>query len=154
MRAVAVALVMHTRRYLLGLIIGAVSLAACGGDSATAPTPTAPFSQTDLRVGTGREAVTGTRIIVNYAGWLFDPNQAEQKGRLFDTSVGGQPYALVLGAGSVIQGWDRGLVGMKTGGVRRLVVPPELAYGSSGNGPIPPNATLLFEVELLDVQDR
>jgi FKBP-type peptidyl-prolyl cis-trans isomerase FkpA len=143
---------MHTRRSLLCLIVGTAFITACGGGSSSAPTPTAPFSQTDLRVGTGTEAVNGSRITVNYAGWLYDPGQAEQKGRLFDTSAGGQPYSLTLGASQVIQGWDRGLAGMKVGGVRRLVVPPELAYGSSGNGPIPPNATLLFEVELLAVQ--
>jgi len=145
---------MHTRRSLLVFIITTVFIAACGGDggSSNAPTPTASFSQTDLRAGTGKEAVSGSRITVNYSGWLYDPGQAEQKGRLFDTSMGRQPYSLTLGAGQVIQGWDRGLVGMKAGGVRRLVIPPELAYGASGNGPIPPNATLLFEIELLDVQ--
>ena len=145
---------MYTRRSLFALILTPALAAACGGDggSSNAPTPTAPFSQTDLRAGTGGEAVNGSRITVNYSGWLYDPSQADQKGRLFDTSMGGQPYVLTLGAGQVIQGWDRGIVGMKVGGVRRLVIPPELAYGSSGNGPIPPNATLLFEVELLAVQ--
>jgi FKBP-type peptidyl-prolyl cis-trans isomerase FkpA len=145
---------MYPRRSLLAYIVTTAFLAACGGDggSSNAPTPTAPFSQTDLRTGSGREAVNGSRITVNYSGWFYDPSQAEQKGRLFDTSMGRQPYTLTLGAGQVIQGWDRGLVGMKAGGVRRLVIPPELAYGASGYGQIPPNATLVFEVELLDVE--
>jgi FKBP-type peptidyl-prolyl cis-trans isomerase FkpA len=134
-------------------------MAACGGDgddassSPTAPsTPGAPFSQTDLRVGTGAEAVAGRSLAVNYTGWLYDPGQAESKGRQFDSSVGRQPFVFRLGAGGVIRGWDQGLVGMRVGGARRLVIPPELAYGASGSGPIPPNATLVFDVELLDVQ--
>lgn len=128
--------------------------AACGGNSS----PTAPdqrnvqFSQTDLRVGTGAEATTGKRITVNYSGWLYSEAAEQNKGTLFDTSSGRQPIQFVLGAGSVIRGWDQGLVGMKVGGIRRLVIPPDLAYGSSGNGPIPANAALVFEVELLSVQ--
>jgi FKBP-type peptidyl-prolyl cis-trans isomerase FkpA len=90
---------------------------------------------------------------VNYTGWLYDPGQAENKGRQFDSSVGRQPFAFRLGAGGVIRGWDQGLVGMRVGGQRRLVIPPELGYGAGGNPPaIPSNATLVFDVELLDVQ--
>jgi FKBP-type peptidyl-prolyl cis-trans isomerase len=107
---------------------------------------------TDLRAGTGAEAVNGKVLTVNYAGWLYSSTAAENKGSLFDTSVGRSPYTFTLGAGSVIRGWDQGLVGMKVGGVRRLVIPPDLAYGASGSGPIPPNANLVFEVELLNVQ--
>ena len=131
-----------------------VLTAACGG-SATPVAPTRPraeFSQTDVRVGTGAEAVNGSRISVHYAGWLYEPSGPDGKGQLFDTSVGRAPLPVTVGAGNVIRGFDQGLAGMRVGGVRRLVIPPELAYGAAGNGPIPPNATLVFEIELLDVQ--
>jgi FKBP-type peptidyl-prolyl cis-trans isomerase FkpA len=137
------------------LILVSVLAIACGGDddSPTSPsTGSAPFSQTDIRVGTGTEAAAGRTVTVNYTGWLYDSGLAENKGRQFDTSIGRQPYAFRLGAGTVIRGWDQGLVGMRVGGFRRLVIPPDLGYGASGNGPIPPNATLVFDVELLDVQ--
>jgi FKBP-type peptidyl-prolyl cis-trans isomerase FkpA len=130
-------------------------VAGCGGgdSSPTSPsTPSAPFSQTDLRVGTGAEVTTGRRATVNYTGWLYDPAQAEQKGRQFDTSIGRQPFSFTVGAGGVIRGWDQGVPGMRVGGQRRLVIPPELAYGSSPPPGIPPNATLVFDIELLDVQ--
>lgn len=132
-----------------------MALAACGGDNAspTAPTiPPQPFTITDLRLGTGAEAVNGKVLTVNYAGWLFSTTAADNKGSLFGTSVGSNPLQFTLGTNAVIRGWEQGLVGMKVGGVRRLVIPPELAYGASGNGPIPPNANLVFEVELLNVQ--
>jgi FKBP-type peptidyl-prolyl cis-trans isomerase FkpA len=142
----------------VGLVLFTACLAAaCGGGTSSSPTspstqPSAPFSQTDLRVGTGTEAVAGRALLVNYSGWLYDPAQAESKGRLFDSSIGRQPFTFRLGAGSVIRGWDQGLVGMRVGGQRRLVIPPELAYGATGSGSIPPNATLVFDVELLDAQ--
>jgi FKBP-type peptidyl-prolyl cis-trans isomerase FkpA len=129
-------------------------LSGCGGSS----TPTAPdqsnipFSQAELRAGTGAEATAGNRLSVNYAGWLYSPTAADNKGALFDTSVGRGVFSFTLGAGQVIAGWDQGLVGLKVGGVRRLVIPPSLAYGASGNGPVPPNAALVFEIELLDAQ--
>jgi FKBP-type peptidyl-prolyl cis-trans isomerase FkpA len=132
-----------------------ILLAACGGGSSpVAPTiPSQPFTITELRAGTGAEAVNGKILTVNYAGWLFSTTAAENKGTLFDTSVGRAPFSFTLGAGDVIRGWDQGLVGMKVGGVRRLVIPPELAYGAAGRAPsIPPNANLVFEVELLGVQ--
>ena len=139
--------------------MSAVLLAVgCGGgnSSPTSPTlPGAPFSQTDTRVGTGADATAGRRVTVNYTGWLYDPTQPEQKGRQFDTSVGRPPppFAFTLGAGQVIRGWDQGVAGMKVGGQRRLVIPPDLAYGSAGaGGVIPPNATLVFDIELLGVQ--
>jgi FKBP-type peptidyl-prolyl cis-trans isomerase FkpA len=132
----------------------ALAGSACGGgDSPTSPSqPSAPFSQTDLRAGTGTEATAGRTATVNYTGWLYDPARPENKGTQFDTSAGRGPFAFRLGAGQVIRGWDQGVVGMKVGGARRLVLPPELAYGSTGSGPIPPNATLVFDVDLLDVQ--
>jgi FKBP-type peptidyl-prolyl cis-trans isomerase FkpA len=136
------------------LVIMATLVVGCGdGDGPTAPSVNVPFSVTELRAGTGREAVAGKGVTVQYAGWLYDPNQPNNKGSLFDTSVNRGPYSFVLGVGAVIRGWDQGLVGLKVGGVRQLVIPPDLAYGAAGNGPIPPNATLLFEVELLAVAD-
>jgi FKBP-type peptidyl-prolyl cis-trans isomerase FkpA len=149
---------MHTRsnsvRCLASLSFLAL-LVACGGNSSpTAPDQSAvPFSQAELRAGSGAEATNGKRLFVNYAGWLYSDTAAENKGTLFDTNVGRSgPLSFTLGSGQVIRGWDQGLVGLKVGGVRRLVIPPSLAYGASGNGPVPPNAALVFEVELLDVQ--
>jgi FKBP-type peptidyl-prolyl cis-trans isomerase FkpA len=121
-------------------------------DGPTAPSNFAPYSQTDLTVGTGGDAVAGRLLTVNYTGWFYGESRPDKKGPVFDTSVGGEPFQFTLGAGEVIAGWDQGLLGMRIGGVRRLVIPPSLAYGRFRNGPIPPNATLVFEVELLDVQ--
>lgn len=87
---------------------------------------------------------------MNYTGWLYDPTQPEQKGREFDTSTA---FTFQLGVGRVIPGWDLGVAGMKVGGQRRLIIPPDLGYGSAGAGTaIPPNATLVFDVELLEVR--
>jgi FKBP-type peptidyl-prolyl cis-trans isomerase len=100
----------------------------------------------DLEAGTGTEAAAGKTVAVHYTGWLTD-------GKRFDTSVGRGPFEFTLGAGRVIAGWDRGVQGMRVGGKRKLTIPPELGYGAGGfPGAIPPNATLVFEVELLDVR--
>ena len=140
---------MMTLRSSLIVLIALVAAACGGSDTPTSPTPpAAPYSQTDLRVGTGTEAVTGRRVFVNYAGWLYDPAGPDGKGRGFDAGTG---YNYILGT-TVIAGWNQGIPGMRVGGLRRLVIPPNLAYGSSGNGPIPPNATLVFDIELMDVQ--
>jgi FKBP-type peptidyl-prolyl cis-trans isomerase FkpA len=127
------------------------AVAAC--DSPAGPSNNAPFSQADVRVGTGTDATSGKVLTVHYTGWYYNASQPNQKGVQFDSSVGSTPFVFTLGAGAVIAGWDQGLIGMKVGGIRRLVVPPSLAYGSFRSGPIPPNATLLFEIELLAVQD-
>jgi FKBP-type peptidyl-prolyl cis-trans isomerase FkpA len=129
------------------LLVGA---AACG-DSPIAPS-TAPYRQTDVIPGSGTEAVTGTVVTVNYTGWLYDASKLDGKGLQFDSSSTTAPFAFTLGAGQVIQGWDRGVAGMKVGGLRRLVVPPSLAYGAVRYGPIPPDATLVFDIELVSVQ--
>ena len=126
-------------------------LAGCG-TSSTSPSNVVPFSQLDVRLGTGTDAVAGKSLTVNYTGWLYDASKTDAKGIQFETSVGGTPFTFTLGANQVIQGWERGIPGMKIGGVRRLVIPSSLAYGASRNGPIPPYASLVFEIELLDVQ--
>ncbi len=123
------------------------------------PAPPAPVAQTsgkkpttaselkiqDLKIGTGKEAKSGDRVTVNYRGTLTD-------GTLFDESYGKEPYEFSLGAGEVIKGWDQGVAGMKEGGKRRLTIPGDLAYGARGSGStIPPNATLMFDVELVKV---
>jgi FKBP-type peptidyl-prolyl cis-trans isomerase FkpA len=107
----------------------------------------------DTVVGTGAEASAGQRVRVHYTGWLHDPAAANQRGRKFDSSKDrGQPFSFGLGRGEVIRGWDEGVQGMKVGGTRVLTIPPEMGYGARGaGGVIPPNATLVFEVELLGV---
>jgi FKBP-type peptidyl-prolyl cis-trans isomerase len=109
---------------------------------------------TDTTVGSGAEAVSGKTVVVHYTGWLYEPGASERKGRKFDSSVDrGQPFTFPLGAGKVIAGWDEGVAGMRVGGKRTLVIPPDKAYGSRGaGGVIPPDATLLFDVELLGVR--
>jgi FKBP-type peptidyl-prolyl cis-trans isomerase FkpA len=130
-----------------------VSMAVSGcTELPTSASGSAPFSQTDIRAGAGAAAVNGNILVVNYTGWLYDVAQTQQKGLQFDTSAGREPFEFTLGVGDVIAGWDRGLVGMRQGGLRRLVVPPSLSYGGIRSGPIPPNATLVFEVELVEVR--
>ena len=125
--------------------------AACGSDSPTGPsTPTAVYSSTDLVVGEGAEAVTGSRVTVHYTLWLYDPAQPESKGVQRETSRSGNGFTFVLGGGSVIRGWDQGVPGMKVGGQRRLILPPNLAYGDS-NGHELERASLVFDIELLAV---
>ncbi len=107
----------------------------------------------DRRIGFGDIAATGKTLVVHYTGWLFDPAGPDGKGGQFASSrASGQPLSFRLGVGQVIPGWDQGLPGMKVGGVRELVIPPELAYGARGAGPIPPNTALVFDVELLAVR--
>ncbi len=108
----------------------------------------------DTVVGEGREAEPGFMVSVHYTGWLYDENAPDKKGEKFDSSVDrGQPFEFALGAGQVIQGWDQGFAGMKIGGKRTLIIPSEMGYGARGaGGVIPPNATLVFDVELLDVK--
>ncbi|MBZ8139577.1 peptidylprolyl isomerase [Rubrivivax gelatinosus] len=107
----------------------------------------------DTVAGSGDEATPGKRVKVHYTGWLHDPAATDGRGRKFDSSKDrGEPFVFPLGAGHVIRGWDEGVAGMKVGGTRVLTIPPELGYGARGaGGVIPPNATLVFEVELLGV---
>ncbi len=105
---------------------------------------------TDTKVGTGEEAKRGEKVTVHYTGWLYNNGE---KGKKFDSSVDrGEPFTFDLGGGQVIPGWDQGVAGMKVGGKRTLIIPPSLGYGARGaGGVIPPNATLMFDVELLKV---
>ena len=107
----------------------------------------------DKTVGTGDLAEAGKTVSVHYTGWLHDPAAADNKGQKFDSSRDrGQPFQFPLGAGHVIPGWDQGVAGLKVGGHRTLTIPPEMGYGARGaGGVIPPNATLVFDVELIAV---
>lgn len=126
--------------------------AGCGGDAERTPVP--ELVKTDVRVGTGAEAAAGRTVTVHYTGWLHDPSRPENKGAKFDSSRDrNEPFSFGLGAGQVIAGWDQGVAGMKVGGQRTLTIPSALGYGAQGaGGVIPPNAALLFDVELLDVK--
>jgi FKBP-type peptidyl-prolyl cis-trans isomerase len=137
-------------------------LAACRGSSpANESDPGPPMADSgiselqkvDTKVGTGAEARAGRVVSVHYTGWLYDAGKPDHRGKRFDSSKDGTPFEFSLGGGEVIPGWDQGFQGMKEGGVRVLTIPPAMAYGPRGaGGVIPPNATLVFEVELLKVK--
>ena len=112
------------------------------------------FKKIDVKQGDGAEAIPGKAVVVHYTGWLYDTSKPDSHGTKFDSSRDrGVPFNFMLGAGRVIKGWDEGVAGMKVGGQRTLVIPPQLGYGERGaGGVIPPNATLIFDVELLDVK--
>ena len=134
----------------LGTIAGAVSTPALAQEGKTMTTSSG-LTIADTKVGSGAEARPGNNCVMHYTGWLYE-NGA--KGAKFDSSLDrGEPFEFPLGAGRVIKGWDEGVAGMKVGGKRTLIIPPQLGYGARGaGGVIPPNATLLFDVELLDVK--
>jgi FKBP-type peptidyl-prolyl cis-trans isomerase len=134
------------------LLVVALLVSAMGACNTGTQPSSAAFSVTDLVVGTGATAETGKTLVVNYTAWLWDPAKTDGKGLLLETTSGGSTFNFVLGNGSVIAGWEQGLPGMKVGGKRRLVIPPSLAYGAARNGAIPPNATLVFEIDLVSVQ--
>ena len=112
------------------------------------------LQKNDKKQGTGAEATAGKAVVVHYTGWLYDPAAPEGKGTKFDSSLDRKvPFGFILGAGRVIRGWDEGVAGMKVGGQRTLIIPPDMGYGARGaGGVIPPNATLIFDVELLEVK--
>jgi len=113
------------------------------------------FEKIDTQVGSGAEATPGSKVTVHYTGWIYDERTESRHGKTFDSSVGrGQPFSFDLGAGQVIRGWDEGVAGMKVGGKRTLMIPPDLGYGNRSAGPIPAGSSLVFDVELLDVQPR
>jgi FKBP-type peptidyl-prolyl cis-trans isomerase FkpA len=143
-------------RLVLAAALIALTTSACSGgaETPTSPTETIPFSTTNLRVGTGAEAVTGRTIAVEYTGWLYSASAPDNKGTQFDSTFdpGREPFVLVAGSNGVITGFSQGVLGMRVGGLRRVVIPPSLGYGPQANGPIPGNSTLIFEIELLAVQ--
>ena len=120
----------------------------------TSGTNITELQKIDTMPGTGREAEAGFNVTVHYTGWLYDANAEGFKGKKFDSSVDRkQPFNFFLGGGQVIQGWDEGFAGMKIGGKRTLIIPSDMGYGERGaGGVIPPNATLVFDVELLEVK--
>ena len=129
-----------------------IALAATPAAPATAAPATTGLQKIDSVVGNGNLAVAGSTVSVHYTGWLHAPQAALQHGAQFDSSRDGTPFTFVLGAGKVIPGWDQGVAGMKVGGKRTLIIPAALGYGARGAGPIPPNANLIFDVELLGVK--
>lgn len=147
----------HGAALVVAVLVAALALQGCERRQAApvaAADQVASLEVTDVVAGTGAAAVPGSRVTVHYSGWLYDHARPAQKGRAFDSSRdGGKPFSFELGRGQVIDGWDQGVAGMRVGGQRRLVIPADLAYGASGaGGVIPPGATLVFDVELLDVQ--
>jgi FKBP-type peptidyl-prolyl cis-trans isomerase FkpA len=150
------------RVFSLGLALTlTLTLAACKRSNDThasapaevkADTSPVAFQKIDGTVGTGAVATAGKIVTVNYTGWLYLPDAPQHHGEQFDSSIGRKPFTFRLGSGGVIPGWDQGVDGMKVGGKRTLVIPASLGYGADGAGPIPPNANLIFDVELLDVQ--
>ena len=151
-----------TRYLAVSLLLAALAVSGCGtndpdeeGQLATmADSGITALQKTDVTPGTGPEARAGQTVRVHYTGWLYDPAVADKKGNKFDSSKDrNDPFEFRLGGGEVITGWDEGVAGMKVGGTRVLTIPPSMGYGVRGaGGVIPPNATLLFEVELLGVR--
>ena len=134
-------------------VVLSIVLSACGGGGGSTTTEPAQLQVTDILVGTGATATAGNTITVHYTGWLYDEKASQYRGKQIDSSIGKTPFSFKLGVGQVIAGWDQGVVGMKVGGKRTLIIPSALGYGSTGAGSaIPPNAALVFEVELLSVQ--
>jgi FKBP-type peptidyl-prolyl cis-trans isomerase FkpA len=139
---------------LLGIAALALSLTLPVPAFSAGEQPVTKLIVTDTKVGTGAEAVNDKMVTVHYTGWLYAPSAPGGKGKKFDSSADhGQPFSFPLGAGFVIPGWDKGVAGMKAGGKRTLIIPSGMAYGARGAADvIPPNATLIFDVELLKVQ--
>lgn len=151
----------HQKIFTIALLLACFTAAGCNAKSTSPTQEKAAMTQNitelqkiDTQVGTGREAESGFNVTVHYTGWLFDRTAEGNKGKKFDSSLDRkQPFNFFLGGGQVIQGWDEGFAGMKIGGKRTLIIPSEMGYGARGaGGAIPPNAVLIFDVELLDVK--
>ncbi|HEY1036164.1 MAG TPA: FKBP-type peptidyl-prolyl cis-trans isomerase [Pseudoxanthomonas sp.] len=136
------------------LAVSVALLAACAPSGPPPGGSVAELQRLDTQAGTGTVATSGSDVTVHYTGWLYDENAPDKHGMKFDSSVDrGEPFTFLLGAGQVIRGWDEGVAGMKVGGKRTLLIPSDLGYGTSGaGGVIPPGASLVFDVELLDVK--
>ena len=133
----------------LALVVATLAFSACKGSSPTSPDQSSvPYAQADLTVGTGAEATAGKTASVQYILWLYNETATDHKGPQVDSNQ----FAYVVGSNQVIKGFDNAVIGMKVGGVRRVTVPPSLAYGSTGSQSIPPNAALVFEIGLANVQ--
>jgi FKBP-type peptidyl-prolyl cis-trans isomerase FkpA len=145
----------HQRRIFFASLSLAL-LAACGGGNPAGVAPGAvnAFEILELAPGAGVPIASGQQAVVQYTGWLYEVSAPDKKGKKFDSSRdGGQPFRFVVGVGQVIKGWERGVLGMKVGGRRRLIIPADLAYGDSGaGGVIPPGATLVFDVDLVGIE--
>ena len=155
----------HVSFLVSALVMAMLAASGCQADSQTsnsqnkqektAMTPSiTELVKKDTVVGEGREAEAGFNITVHYTGWLYDPDKEDGHGKKFDSSLDRhEPFVFFLGGGQVIRGWDEGFAGMKIGGKRTLIIPPEMGYGARGaGGVIPPNATLIFDVELLGIK--
>jgi len=135
---------MRFAKHLIALAI----IGASAGVSVEARTLAGGTQVEDVVVGKGQEAAAGRSVTVHYTGWLYRDGKRSTK---FDSSVGSEPFTFFLGAGEVIKGWDDGVVGMKVGGKRTLILPPATGYGSEGDETIPPNSWLIFDIQLLKV---
>lgn len=151
----------HPHLLTLTLLLAALTAVGCQAESTSSQEKPAmtqgnitELQKIDTQVGSGREAEVGFNVTVHYTGWLYDAAAEGGKGKKFDSSLDrNSPFNFFLGGGQVIQGWDEGVQGMKIGGKRTLIIPSEMGYGARGaGGAIPPNATLIFDVELLDVK--
>ena len=149
------------RIMVFALLSASLALAGCTAPSVSQPsegdsmnTAASYLVSTDIQVGGGAEVGRGQTAVVHYTGWLYAEGAPENKGKKFDSSRDhGEPFAFTVGGGQVIKGWDVGVAGMKVGGKRRLVIPAELGYGARGaGGVIPGGATLVFDVELVEIQ--
>lgn len=145
---------MASRPLRLTAMLSVLLLAACGGPPPYTGGDVPDLQTIDMKTGTGQAAIAGDEISVHYTGWLYDQHAPDKRGQKFDSSRDrGEPFVFLLGAGRVIRGWDDGIVGMQRGGKRELRIPSGLGYGASGAGKvIPPGASLVFEVELLDIR--
>ena len=152
-RNVCAALILAACAALAGTPAAAQQAATGEGNSKLDATRN-ELQKIDVKQGSGAEATAGKPVVVHYTGWLYDTSKPDSHGAKFDSSRDrSEPFGFTLGAGRVIKGWDEGVAGMKVGGKRTLVIPPQMAYGERGaGGVIPPNATLIFDVELLDVK--
>jgi FKBP-type peptidyl-prolyl cis-trans isomerase FkpA len=142
-------------RLLMPLLFAALlGLPACRDPDPPPGGRVAELQRIDTRRGEGQLASPGSEVAVHYTGWLYDEREPDKRGEQFDSSYArGEPIVFLLGAGRVIRGWDEGVAGMRVGGRRTLLIPPELAYGRRGaGGAIPPQASLVFDVELVDVR--